>query len=107
MILMKCAEPGCNAVQETTRCKQHKRTEANIRKKADPFYKRVKWLKLREYILAIQPYCQECMRNNRKKPADVVDHIKPRKTHPELELDSDNMQSLCFRCHQIKTNKGL
>lgn len=33
-----------------------------------------------------------------------VDHIKPRKTHPELALDLDNLQVLCEVCNHGKGN---
>lgn len=33
-----------------------------------------------------------------------VDHIKPRKTHPELALDESNLQVLCGECNHGKGN---
>ena len=30
---------------------------------------------------------------------EVVDHIKPIRTHPELAFDPANLQTLCKRCH--------
>lgn len=33
-----------------------------------------------------------------------VDHIKPRKTHPELALDTNNLQVLCHECNHGKGN---
>ncbi len=37
----------------------------------------------------------------RKPPIVIinVDHIKPRHTFPELELDPDNLQVLCADCN--------
>ena len=34
-----------------------------------------------------------------------VDHIKPRKTHPQLALEFDNLQVLCNICNKDKGNK--
>ena len=31
-----------------------------------------------------------------------VDHVKPRKNYPELELDIDNLQILCRDCNLRK-----
>ena len=39
----------------------------------------------------------------RIEPVFAVDHIKPRRDCPELELDIDNTQSLCERHHNEKT----
>jgi 5-methylcytosine-specific restriction endonuclease McrA len=39
------------------------------------------------------------------RPPDVrinVDHIKPRRTHPELALDEANLQVLCEDCNHGK-----
>jgi hypothetical protein len=33
-----------------------------------------------------------------------VDHIKPRRTHPELALDQNNLQVLCAACNHGKGN---
>lgn len=33
-----------------------------------------------------------------------VDHIKPRSKYPQLELDPDNLQVLCFDCNLGKSN---
>lgn len=30
----------------------------------------------------------------------IVDHILPRRTHPELELERANLQLLCYSCHE-------
>jgi hypothetical protein len=34
-----------------------------------------------------------------------VDHIKPRKTHPHLALDIENLQILCHVCNHGKSNR--
>jgi 5-methylcytosine-specific restriction protein A len=74
-------------------------------KRADPFYTSTAWRKLRNQYIATQPICEHCKQAGNYKAAKVVDHIAPRKQRPELELDWDNLQSLCQRCHQQKTAK--
>lgn len=57
----------------------------------------------------IERYGMTCMRCGitPRKRADVnVDHIKPRKTHPHLSLDPDNLQVLCRWCNKRKGNKS-
>jgi len=42
--------------------------------------------------------CQHC-----GAPATEADHIINRAVAPHLDLDVDNGQALCSRCHKIKT----
>ena len=75
----------------------------------DPFYRRKAWLKLRRWHLA-QPgnqLCAECRRANVIEAAVVVDHIVPRQTCPERELDPTNLQSLCRGCDNRKRAKDV
>jgi 5-methylcytosine-specific restriction enzyme A len=39
------------------------------------------------------------------RQAKVVDHIESIKQHPELRLVESNLQSLCWPCHNAKTNR--
>lgn len=76
-------------------------------KQADPFYSTSRWRRARAAALARDNgLCRECVELYLRNPAckvstaDVVHHIKPRKTHPELELDLDNLISLCGMHHE-------
>jgi 5-methylcytosine-specific restriction protein A len=80
-------------------------SKPNRDRKPDPFYTSTAWRKLRNQYITAQPLCEHCKQAGNYKPAKVVDHIAPRKERPELELDWDNLQSLCQRCHQQKTAK--
>lgn len=49
------------------------------------------------------PWCEECLRHGLRTPATEVDHIIPHKGDRGLFWDRKNWQSLCHRCHSIKT----
>ena len=63
------------------------------------FYKRAAWRNLRSLKLAIDPLCQRCKSEGRTTLAVHVHHVKPRKLHPDLAFDMDNLRSLCLPCH--------
>jgi len=64
------------------------------------FYQSWEWKKLRyEAIKRYGPICMCCGSDYRI----VVDHIKPRRLYPELELDPDNVQILCNDCNMGKS----
>ena len=69
----------------------------------NPFYNNKQWRKLRKYYISKQPLCEVCKRFGKIIEAKVVDHIKRVKINPELALVESNLQSLCSRCHNIKS----
>lgn len=79
---------------------------AQLRLKGDQFLRSQEWRALRSAI--IDTYGRKCMKcgsTPKHKKHTHVDHIKPRKTHPELALVFDNLQVLCCRCNKVKGNK--
>jgi 5-methylcytosine-specific restriction endonuclease McrA len=58
-----------------------------------------RWDNVREYHLEIYPTCAACGRNVNTQ----VHHIKPFHLYPELELDRNNLITLCenkeTKCH--------
>jgi 5-methylcytosine-specific restriction protein A len=64
-----------------------------------------RWRAARRYYLAYNPWCVKCTEFGIVEAATVVDHIKPHKGDPELFWDSDNWQSLCKKCHDLKTRQ--
>ncbi|MBR5302945.1 MAG: HNH endonuclease [Clostridia bacterium] len=79
-------------------------------KERDPFYGTSRWLAARQRALDRDlgrcVWCKQAGRytidrRGRRLPvlATMVHHIKPRKEYPELELDLDNLVSLCDKCH--------
>ena len=69
----------------------------------NPFYNKKKWKMLRAYYINKYPLCEVCKRFGKVIEAKVVDHIKRVKTNPELALVESNLQSLCHKCHNIKS----
>lgn len=71
----------------------------------DPFYSSWAWKKLRYEALAkFEHRCQCCgwQPGDTERGHLVVDHIKPRRHYPELELSLSNVQILCNDCNMGK-----
>ena len=66
----------------------------------DAFYLSWEWKKARfEILKKFGPKCMLCGATERI----VVDHIKPRRRYPALELDLENLQVLCDDCNRGKS----
>ena len=77
----------------------------NVRTKKD-FYSSRLWKILR--YQAFEKYgnkCQCCGGTPQDGLTMHVDHVKPRSTNPELELDINNLQVLCEDCNVGKLNQ--
>ncbi len=67
-----------------------------------------KWTKTRRWralvldVLEDQPFCLFCEQVGIVEPAQAIDHIKPHRGDEDLFWDRDNLQPLCFRCHNAK-----
>lgn len=73
--------------------------------KSTEFLKTYEWRRLRKYVLT--KYEGKCMCCGKTASEDIylnVDHILPRKTHPELALVESNLQILCNECNHGKGN---
>lgn len=63
------------------------------------------WRRLRmEALKTYGARCQCCGASPSTGSVMHVDHIKPRKTHPDLALDINNLQILCEECNHGKGN---
>ena len=60
------------------------------------------WQKLRLIVLADEPLCRSCKKEDRLIEAREVDHIIPM-SNGGARLDRNNLQSLCKSCHSKKT----
>ncbi|MCA1342001.1 HNH endonuclease [Lactiplantibacillus pentosus] len=69
---------------------------------ANAFYHSKQWQTVRDYIYARDlATCQVC--GNAVTDRKIVDHIHPLKVAPDKKLDKSNLWTLCYRCHNIKT----
>lgn len=72
---------------------------------APAFLKSYEWRKLRmEALIKYGRKCVCCGATPETGAVMNVDHIKPRKTHPELALNINNLQILCDECNHGKGN---
>ena len=106
-----CAFAGCNVlIRSGSHCEKHAVIAAQQkarhmqavharynqeRDESDAFYKTERWKKLSARFRRLHPICQECD----EAPSQITDHIKARKTHPELSLVWSNLRALCRSCH--------
>ncbi len=73
--------------------------------KSDNFYSNQPWRKKRLRILIANPLCVHCLKEGKTVAATIVDHDKPRRFYPELELEDSNLNGLCNPCHERKSAK--
>ncbi len=97
--------------KSTAKPKTNKKLAEEIRKHKyskytkDLFLFSYEWRKLRMQALKKHgAKCQCCGASPATGAVMNVDHIKPRKTHPELALDINNLQVLCHECNHGKGN---
>ena len=80
-------------------------------KSIDPqFYKSRKWQRERELYRREHPFCERCLESGVYKPTDIVHHKKYLKADNYLDskvsLNSDNLEALCFDCHNKEHHSG-
>lgn len=103
-----CAHQGCSALTRGTWCEKHRPKKIESRTVDATGWRKLYaldlWTKrLRPAQLAREPYCRECSRWGLRVPATDVDHIVPHKGDMTLFASAENLQSLCHRCHSLKT----
>lgn len=62
-----------------------------------------RWRRIAQAFLSSYPLCVRCSQLGHKVAAVHVDHIKPVRLFADLIYEESNLQSLCRRCHSIKT----
>ena len=101
-----CCVPGCGefAEKNSGRCPRHARAEyRRVRKDSDDLYKTKRWGAMRADQLRREPLCRACLAEGKVEAATECDHIVPHKGDRNLFFDAKNLQSLCKKCHSIKT----
>lgn len=78
------------------------------------FYNSTKWRRCRkEYAQSVNGLCENCLRNGKITPGKEVHHkieLTPNNIDdPFIALSWDNLELLCFECHQSHRyeNKGV
>ena len=74
--------------------------------KEQGFYHTPAWRRARKLALQRDNFlCQECLRKKRITKATEVHHVKAISGHPSLALTLDNLESLCWDCHELTKPK--
>jgi 5-methylcytosine-specific restriction protein A len=114
-----CGKRGCGALTRERYCREHHREAQVQRRKAfderkdkpagysPELYSTAVWRKLRKWWLEYHPLCTRCESRGLFVGATDVDHIEPHMGSMEKFLDTENLQSLCHRCHSSKTQREV
>jgi 5-methylcytosine-specific restriction endonuclease McrA len=72
-----------------------------------PFASDRRWRRVRLRKLALDPLCEDCLKEGRTELATQVHHRLKRKDDPSMEswLDIENLMSLCVSCHSVRTRQ--
>ena len=74
--------------------------------KTQGFYHTSSWRRVRKVVLQRDNYlCQHCKAHGRITTATEVHHIKALDDHPEFSLDTTNLISLCWKCHELTKSR--
>jgi 5-methylcytosine-specific restriction protein A len=102
-----CVVPGCaQLITRGRRCRQHAVTAEHARPNYAwrRWYRTPRWSALRARVLRDQAYrCAGC---GEVVAGLEVDHIVRHEGVPARFWDRANLQALCRRCHQRKTQRG-
>lgn len=91
--------------KKTQKRQQRRRQIATAPADNDLFLLSYKWREVRmQVLIKYGARCQCCGASAKTGAVICVDHIKSRKTHPELALDFNNLQVLCDACNHGKGN---
>ena len=107
--LKPCAWHGCPALTDRTYCEEHRKAAHKEYRQnrhdveETRFYGSARWKKIRAMIMKRDGgLCQQCAREGKITPADMVDHIVEIKDGGCATCE-ENLESLCNACHAKKT----
>jgi 5-methylcytosine-specific restriction protein A len=100
-----CSYPGCNELSHDRYCGMHKKRMNKERNSINSKIYNNQWRKASKTYLKENPLCVHCEKEDRLTPATEVDHIIPHGGDMKLFWDKSNWQTLCKKCHSIKTAK--
>lgn len=73
----------------------------------DKFYTSRQWRRVALQARTVQHNeCQRCKARGYYKPCDVVHHKKHVRLFPNFALDLENLECLCFDCHEEEHGRG-
>jgi len=71
------------------------------------FYNSKKWRQKSRKYKELYPYCEVCLKENMKKPSEIVHHITPISQGGD-PFDPNNLLAICKQCHsEIHTGIGI
>ena len=104
--LSPCSKNGCSQLVPAGQrfCEKHQKAETRRYDKdrgtsTERGYDAA-WQRTRAFKANMSPLCEICLQSGDIVPLDIVHHIKPIETHPELRLVLDNLLSVCSRHHE-------
>lgn len=99
--LRPCSYPGCFNLVRSGRCELHPYPDAHD-PESQKLYNTRRWKRIRVAQLTKEPWCADCLKDNRYIPATECDHITPHRGDP-MKFYKGPFQSLCHYCHSRKT----
>ena len=74
------------------------------------FYNSKRWRAERELYRKAHPFCERCLKLGIYKPTDIVHHMEyldnDKAKDASIALNSDNLEALCFDCHNKEHWQG-
>lgn len=94
------------ASAESTPAEADRQARQQARRERKTFYDSPAWRRLAAAVRKDERVCRVCKAELGKlTPAECVDHIIPLALRPDLALDRENLQALCWECHSRKTRE--
>ena len=76
--------------------------------RVDKLYTSRQWRRIARQARELQHNeCQRCKERGFYKPCEVVHHKKYVRLFPELAISLDNLECLCFDCHEEEHGRGV